>query len=155
MRWKTAFDAIPKEMRRLVHVRGCATVGQMLFVIAASGTAMLLMRSDNAREFLGEAAVVGTMGVIVDLLPSGFIASLVMELESDETPRVRTVRKIVESLEGYWEGDDALKSAMWSMVGEMYDNPLQLPTPTSERLIPVPRYTIPWWQQIPGVGQYL
>lgn len=153
--WETAFKAIPKEFRRLVHMRGCATVGTQLFIIAAMAGTFVLIRSDNMRAILGEVVANGAMGLILDALPGGFFAGLVIGLESDEPARLRGIRKIAETVDGYWDADAPTQAAILSAIGDMVDHPLDIQDSEliqPESRIPVPPYTIPWWRSFPGMG---
>src|SRR5205807_779413 len=93
--WAAAYKALTlKKGARVTGQRGAATVEAMLVVLAASAGAALLLKSGVSFKWIvGETAASVGLDVVLSQLPGGFFASLVIGMESDESPEQRAARK--------------------------------------------------------------
>ena len=132
----TAFKAMSKGARRITGVRGAATVESTLLAILVSGGALFALHSDAAQSALGEFVAQTIFDTALSLLPGGFIAGLVVGLESDESPsqlaarkRRETIDEICSSIQGFSTMTAEEQKTTQEEIGKLLDDPIMIPDP--------------------------
>ncbi|MFD8263410.1 DUF4157 domain-containing protein [Streptomyces griseoluteus] len=139
--WEAAFGRLVLQRGiRLTGARGSATVGSVLITILAIAGSLYLYRAVGAKtqQLAGEAA--GAMAVdalLVRIVGTsvGTIASLTLGLESDEPASMRERRKKIDEVIAalpelhYDKLSEDEQNEIRKTIGELVDNPLELPPP--------------------------
>lgn len=88
-------------MRKAARITGrsAAVYEGMLVLATVEGVGYLLKSGSTFKQIAGEVAANIALDVIVSKLPGGFFASLVIGIESDETPSQRAARKLEEQID--------------------------------------------------------
>lgn len=139
--WAAAFKSLPKAARRVSGVRGAVTVEAALFIgIVALGGLWVMRTGEETKRALGELAAETAFGATLCLLPGGYFANMVLNLESDENPATRLARKREETINEILAavpGIDAMTKAEQDAcrlaVATLVDEPLavDVPAPTT------------------------
>ncbi|WP_375304417.1 hypothetical protein WI560_19200 [Bradyrhizobium sp. A11] len=145
--WETAFGQIQKGVRRVVGLAGSATLEGTFLIFAAASGILYVMRSDSIMKTLGNLALESALGAILSELPGGFFGSMVLDLESDESPGQRLARKKRETIDEICSQipDFSLMSPSEQtrtrdVIGEMLEKPLDIPPPPEPSK---PKYILP------------
>jgi hypothetical protein len=135
--WQSAFKkVVTKGLTKLPGMRGAAMLEGSMLVLAVYAGALYVMSADDALKSLGEFAAETALGAALCLLPGGFVAGLVIGLESDETPsqaaarkRQQTIVDITSHIPGFLSLSPAEQKQVSDDVGQLLDQPLIIPDP--------------------------
>jgi hypothetical protein len=98
--WELAYKALT--LRKAARVTGKSAAvyeGMLLCLAVVEGMGWLLKSGSTFKAIVGEVAANVALDVIISKLPGGFFASLVIGLESDESPDQRAARKLEEQVD--------------------------------------------------------
>jgi hypothetical protein len=148
--WVAEFDKLPKRKGVRIGKRGVVSVGPMLLAMATIGAAVYLLRSGaEFRQVAGEIAANLALDVVLSKLPGGFIASLVMGLESDNKPLI-DARKLSEDVDRMLEVLPDVKSfspadlqSTRDALKELIQNPIAIPEKEEPPSLHLPGLTWP------------
>jgi hypothetical protein len=134
--WLEAYTSL-KTLRRAIRVtgvRGAASVEGSLIVMVASGSALLILRGGGElKTIVGEVIADAALGWALSRFPGGFWATMVVGMESDESPGARAARKKKETID-YIMGDlpkmsPADEQATRDVIKQMLEEPVILQPP--------------------------
>ncbi|RKH15357.1 hypothetical protein D7V97_00705 [Corallococcus sp. CA053C] len=103
--WEAAFKQLVTLRRgvRATGTRGCVTVeGSLVVAVVAAGAMYLFTAGSSVRQVGTVAAEIG-LDLLLSKLPGGLFASLVIGLESDESPAALAARKREEQIDALLE----------------------------------------------------
>lgn len=133
--WRTAFLALPKLPGR-IGLRGTAVFEGGFFVLTVAAGALWLMRgAQNISTALGEIAAETVLGAVLNVLPGGFFAGMVIGLETDNPyllaaqRRQATIDSISEAVPGFASMSVADQAAVRKVAASLVDDPLQVQVP--------------------------
>jgi hypothetical protein len=159
--WKTEYSALPVGVRR-TGTRGGATIrstpvmeGMFLMMLVAEGTLFAMRGGGDITTALGEVAAETAMGAVLSRLPGGFFASMVIGLESDESPGARAARRRAETIDtiagsipGFQSMSEAEQKLAKEAIGALLDDPFMVVLPPPP---PAPRNLLPGFRSpFPG-----
>ncbi|MBA3868888.1 MAG: hypothetical protein H0X30_07030 [Anaerolineae bacterium] len=148
--WEAAFNTVAKigVVKRVPGMRGTATLGSMLITIAVMSGTLLALRSQEGQQVLGTIVAETALGAVLSRLPGGFIAGIVIGMESDESPdalaarkRKETIDDLVFSLPDSESMSEADLNAAREEIGKILDTPIEITVPSpANNVEPLPEW---------------
>jgi len=134
--WEQAFKNLPKGIRRL-GMRGTAILDASLLVLAVVETTLYVVSNrEELGKAIGEFVAETVFGSVLSRLPGGFIAGLVIGMESDESPgqlaarkRNETIDSICLSIAGFDKMSVSDQDKIREEIGKILDEPLKIEVP--------------------------
>jgi hypothetical protein len=142
--WAAAFTALRGLRRgfRISGLHGSALFeGTMLVFAVAGGVAYAAKAGESIKQAAGAAAADAALGAIITRLPGGWIASLALNLESDNQYQIEMSNRIDQLtplVPGYDQMNDEDKKATRGILRDLIENPLELdpPAPPAKPKLP-------------------